>query len=36
METNQTEQLGVLLNKSVRVLNKKQDIEETDASTISK
>ena len=36
MESDQVEQLDMLLNQSVKVLNKKCDTEETDASTTSK
>ena len=36
METDQAEQLDTLLSQSVKALNKNQDTEKTDASTISK
>ena len=36
METNQAEQLDAYLAQSTKVLNKVQEAEETDASTISK
>ena len=36
METDQAEQVDVLLNQSIKVLNKNHDTEETDASTTLK
>ena len=36
METDHTEQVDVLLSQSAKILNKKWDTEETDASTTLK
>ena len=36
METDEAEQLGVLLNKCTKVLNKNHNTEETNASTTFK